>query len=488
MTARAIADAVLAIEARVLHLDWRVNGVDLWPLYRNEVRGRLSIALIGATSGSRFPHLSQFLDRREQRLPPSDESTVVLLNNGFSRQIVGGRAFDRLCTPLATELERSGQRTLLLDQGTPADSALAPRVRGVGARVRRAKLAGVLKARLGVDSWTVERCAALAAAYRAEGIDTAFLPTARDMYARQIAMFDLAMMYEGILREQRANLVLQVCFYSVAGYAMNLAAHRVGAPVLDIQHGVIDPTHTAYVDWAPTPAGRALLPDGVWTWSDAEAELVRRGLHLPASQVVAGGHPFVAAWQAGWLESASEARADAAAVRSARPDMIHALITLQPGLMTAAALGPLLEAMREAPDVFWWIRQHPVELADETSRALFDQTGAKFDLDLPSSLPLYAALEQVDIHLTHSSSTVAEAEAFGVPSLLWSDYGKELFSDAIERGWAVVVVDGGELARAIGSSDAARPLRVGTEAVDRLLRSLEALRSVVPYQEYRGSV
>lgn len=488
MMARAHADAVLAIEARLLHLDWRFNGVDLWPLYRNEVRGRIFSALIGATFGSRCPQMSQFLDRREPRLPPSDESTVVLLNNGFTRQIVGGRAFDRLCTPLATELERSGQRTLLLDQGTPADPTLAPRVRGVGARVMRVKLASVLKARLGVDSWTVERCAALAAAYRAEGIDTAFVPTARDMYARQIAMFDLARIYEGILREQRANLVLQVCYYSITGYAMNLAAHRVGAPVLDIQHGVIDPTHTAYVDWAPTPAGRALLPDGVWTWSDAEAELVRRGLHLPDSQVIAGGHPFVAAWQAGWLESASEARAGAAAIRSAWPNMIHALITLQPGLMTAAALGPLLEAMRETPDVFWWIRQHPVELADETSRALFDQTGANFDLDLPSSLPLYAALEQVHIHLTHSSSTVAEAEAFGVPSLLWSNYGKELFYDSIERGWVGVFVDGGELARAIRSSAAVRHLRAGTEVLDRLLRSLKALRSVVPYREYIGSV
>jgi hypothetical protein len=49
-------------------------------------------------------------------------------------------------------------------------------------------------------------------------------------------------------------------------------------------------------------------------------------------------------------------------------------------------------------------------------------------------LPLLSVLGAANLHVTHSSSTVIEAEQMGVSSLVWSRYGEELFVDEIQRG------------------------------------------------------
>jgi hypothetical protein len=74
-------------------------------------------------------------------------------------------------------------------------------------------------------------------------------------------------------------------------------------------------------------------------------------------------------------------------------------------------------------------------------RDLFARTGvADAELELATDLPLYALLRHLDLHLTHSSSTVVEAELFGVPSVVISEYGAEFFSDQIASGWALTAL------------------------------------------------
>lgn len=61
-----------------------------------------------------------------------------------------------------------------------------------------------------------------------------------------------------------------------------------------------------------------------------------------------------------------------------------------------------------------------------------------FELDMATDAPLYALLRHSDVHVTHSSSTVIEAEVFGVPSVIFSAYGAEFFPEQIAAGWALV--------------------------------------------------
>lgn len=479
MTAKAIADQLLAIEARISGLDWNQQGVNLWPLYRNEVRARLSVELLGAATEARVrPRLADLASAFLPSLGPSvDEGAVVVLNDGFSVQRIGGQVIDRFGTPFCMGLDRAGAPNLLLDMGLPACSQLASRVEGVGGQVLAAKIRGVVRSRCTTPRWVIERCERLKEAAVLCEVDPVVIAPAREMAARQFAMFDLARYFERLLRWHRASRVFVVSYYTVAGFAMNLAASRAGVCAFDIQHGVIDPEHAAYSRWRNSPGGAgALMPDGYWTWSGEEARIIRDGVPVPDDAVIEGGHPFVEAWQADLFGSTGQARAEAKALRQRHSGRRHALVTLQPSLMENDSLLPVLEAMRSIPDVVWWVRGHPAsQNALPEVQVLLERTGAEYDLDAATRLPLYALLENVDVHLTHSSSTVIEAANFGVPSILWSSYGEELFPAAVRAGVAQVGETGAEVVGLMRSAMTSTRQVTATASATRLFDALQAL-------------
>lgn len=460
MTAKAIADILLAIEAQVASLDWTKDGVDVWPLYRSEIRARLFINLVGAVAEQRFrPRLADLVAGLWPGFrKPSAVGSTVVMNDGYSLQRVGEQTIDRFCTPICEGLTRAGSAHVLVDLSIPPTGGLAACMEAAGSRVLLAKLRGVVLTQLGPDPWIADRCDRLKEAASVAGADPEVIPSARAMAARQLAMFDLARYFERLLRWHKASRVFVVSYYSVAGFAMNLAAFRLGVPAIDVQHGVINPEHTAYTHWrAPPNEGSALMPTAYWTWSEEEARIIREGVPLAGDAVVVGGHPFVEAWQAGWFETASTARSEAVALKGRLPSHMHALVTLQPGLMEEAVLRPLLDAMREVRNVEWWVRGHPGSQNDlSVVESLLKNTDATYDLEASTRLPLYALLENADIHLTHSSSTVIEAANFGVPSVLWSGYGEELFPALVGAGVALVGESGPEVIRLVRSARASR--------------------------------
>jgi len=442
MTPTVVANKLLEIEARVADLDWIRNGVNVWPMYRCLLLLRLFEELV-ATPSVRTPKVS-LSNLWGGALPETGDLTscTVLLNDGFSLQRLGDQTIDRFCTPLSMGLDRIGVPNVVLDQGFSSTAGLAKRAGVIGPTILRAKVRGLLRARLTPDPWVSHRHERLCQAATTTGLGSAVIPTARDLFARQAAMFDLAGAFERLLVRLKADRVFQVSYYSVAGYAMNLAARRLGLPVIDVQHGVITPLHLAYANWSLPEGEDHLLPTAHWTWGAAEAAVVLAGRRPGDCTAVAGGHPLVGAWREGWLPGVEDARAEALQLRDSHSAMRHALVTLQPGLMSRADLEPLLAVLTKRRDVFWWFRLHPASKSDLPELAsLIDETGASYDIETATRLPLLSVLESVDVNLTHSSTTVLEAAAFGVPSILWSPYGQELFDDIIGTGDAYPAVD-----------------------------------------------
>lgn len=480
MTAQAIADSVLEIEARVADLDWCWRGVNVWPMYRCLLMLRFFSSMTSAADPSiGRPNLRQLLGvRLGDRGPANARSRcTVLLNDGFSLQTVGGRVVDRFCTPLSLGLDRLGIDNLLLDQGSAETQGLARRSERIGPRVLRAKAMAAALARVKSDPWTQKRVSQLEQAAEAAGVDPEAIPNARAMLARQTALMDLAGYFETLLRRVGADQVFQVSYYSVAGHAMNLAARRVGSSVIDVQHGVIGPQHLAYADWSLPEGQTELLPTGYWTWGPYEADVVRKGTASPADGVVAGGHPFVSAWRANWLPEIDQARKDARALRASHPHARHALVALQPGFMGREELASVLDTMRRVPSAFWWIRLHPTSRAEASDLSgLFAETGAHYDIESASDLPLYAVLENTDVNLTHSSTTVIEAAAFGVPSIVWSAYGAEFFSDLIYAGTATVALDSDHMVTLLAATSRTSDGSGATGGQD-LLAALETFRT-----------
>lgn len=473
MTPSVVADKLLEIEARVADLDWIRNGVNVWPMYRCLLLLRLFEELV-ATPSARTPKVS-LSQLRGGLLPETRDLTgcTVLLNDGFSLQRLGDQTIDRFCTPLSMGLDRIGVPNVLLDQGFSITAGLAKRVGVIGPAILRAKVRALLRARLTSDPWVTHRHKRLCEAATATGLSSAVIPSARDLSARQAAMFDLADAFERLLNRLQADRVFQVSYYSVAGYAMNLAGRRLGLPVIDVQHGVITPLHLAYASWSLPQGEDHLLPTAHWTWGTAEAAVVLAGRRPGDCTAVAGGHPLVGAWREGWVPGVEDAREEARQLRDRHSAVRHALVTLQPGLMGRADLEPLLAVLAKRRDVFWWFRLHPASKADLPELAsMIDETGASYDIETATRLPLLSVLESVDVNLTHSSTTVLEAAVCGVPSILWSPYGQELFDDMITTGEAYPAMDEAAIMQLLTSlPDRVRPYGRPTSQFTTALRT-----------------
>jgi len=69
---------------------------------------------------------------------------------------------------------------------------------------------------------------------------------------------------------------------------------------------------------------------------------------------------------------------------------------------------------------------------------MLEKKGIKdVELGQATSLPLYALLRHMDLHITEYSSTVIEAEAFGVPSVVMNPLEADMFQEQISSGWAL---------------------------------------------------
>jgi hypothetical protein len=107
-----------------------------------------------------------------------------------------------------------------------------------------------------------------------------------------------------------------------------------------------------------------------------------------------------------------------------------------------------------------------------------------------SVLPLYSLLRLADLHVTHSSSTVVEAAEFGVPSLVLSRYGLELFPEQSASGMARLVDTADAIEAAIASAapiDHRRRDDGALRALERSYALLDSLLGVGSGQAETGS-
>ena len=99
----------------------------------------------------------------------------------------------------------------------------------------------------------------------------------------------------------------------------------------------------------------------------------------------------------------------------------------------------LFNAIQNSPkDWKWWFRFHP-QYPDAQGKVLTKLAKYNFENVITQNVteyPLPLILKNMDLHVTEFSSTVLEAEMMGVPSILLSETGADLFNKQIESGIA----------------------------------------------------
>ena len=438
MQREELTEKLTAFESKHPVSEWVWHGWRVWPV----VRTRLGLALHGdpdpaaARPGHGPTRLARSLAWRRQRLgrwlgqrlqPGADRpADVVFVTQCDRMQRLGSRFYNTVVDPWAEAFAASGSRVTVWSLGDPRWPTHVPHV-SIQRSIDRAR---AKRGTLAIDDpppWFETL-----AAWAAEVLDADISWSNLAIDFRRVISASTRL--ESWLLRARPRVLVLDCWYGREQLGAAIAAHRLGIPVVDLQHGVQGAGHFAYAGWSPPPAGGyEVFPDRFWVWgeNDAESLLASNPGAIAHDQVEVVGNR----WLSDWTER-DDPRRQPELRRASRliGDRHAVLVTLQEGVSTERVLEPLI---RQAPsDWLWLVRLHrrmtvdPRRLEADLRRA----TGGRVDCVRNTRLPLYALLRGCAWHVTGFSTCAQEALAFGVPTLLTHQSGEHAYAHFVSRG------------------------------------------------------
>jgi hypothetical protein len=421
MQAGEVLERLRGWEAELPVDEWRIGGMRVWPVVRNEIALRLLASgeswerRRGASAFARARWALGSLGRRSEIAPR--RADALFLTHPGNREWLGGAAFDRLFDPLAEAAEELGRSSLQVEYAPAGVARKAPRARpalDITGAIARCQVGARLPAGAGRER--LEGYARLAG----------LMPLARlRNRARLVGL--IANRFVRLLDAVRPSCVFVTWYYNPVAMGICLAASQRGIPAVEVQHGIMH-SHPAYEGWTRVPReGYELVPPRFWCWSEHDAR-------APAGlgRTLVGGHP----WFAWWERPGAHGAAALERSRALAAQGPAVLVTLS---WSSGFTEELQRLLREAPaPLVWWIRLHPAMMAERAGIAAWCAAhgGGRVRVDEPSELPLPLLLRHAAAHLTHFSSVVQEAAAAGVPSVVIDRRALALFPRELESGWA----------------------------------------------------
>lgn len=260
--------------------------------------------------------------------------------------------------------------------------------------------------------------------FRARHVDSAF---GEILYYREL--------FREVFKVCKPEVVFLKCFYEHDAAGLVLAAKEAGIKTVDVQHGKQGVYHPMYSHWNCLPEeGYELLPDFFWTWGEESQTNIGKWMSgNKKHQPVVGGNLWLGKWKREDVHTFSAAEKNKIAQWKQAAKVV--LVTLQPLDKDQVIMPLLAEAVRRAPkNWIWLMRRHPFQHFTEADVQKYIGTGdPQIEVELASSLPLYALLKLVDYHITGWSSTGFEANNFGVPTVIIHPTGHSLYAAHIAQ-------------------------------------------------------
>jgi len=243
--------------------------------------------------------------------------------------------------------------------------------------------------------------------------------------------------YTALLKHLRPSVFFTTCYYFPSVMGLNWAAYNCKIPTVDIQHGKQGKYQGMYSHWTKIPeGGYAMLPAWFWLWGQESVENIMRWQYdRIAHRCVVGGYPWSSIWKKRFtfMQFASDVRKTYDKYRKI------ILITLQGPQGSHKDIFPdfIVEAIRISPKNWYWlIRNHPNYPKGKSivKKKLETINDSKYDIDNASSNSLYELLSISCFHITAHSSVCYEAEVFSVPTIIFGEDGRNLYSKELEEG------------------------------------------------------
>lgn len=473
------------IEAKFPVDKWIISDVHVWPLIRaqlvsqmnsllnKELDYKLRSGLIALRNIRRtfdiMVSLSKYLyavifDRRHNDTIAGQNIDAFFLSSCIDRVSIDKYFYNKLVDPLIEMLDEQGFKSLVIEM-TWMGQYYIPRYKPskyvqpyLDHLLLKNKLSQIRKPS---NNFQLSRYDDFAEYLKALN-SSLTVPIIISLQKEVALIREMASYFKKIIMQVRPAVCLSTQYYGRGGMALNLACREMGIMSVDIQHGVQDDLHWAYGRWARVPEkGYELLPTVFLCWSDAEAKVIKKWnkkvkeYHRP---VVAGN-----LWLKKWLDSGDDTvRAydlRVSRMKQKHGKLIHILFTMQDKTIPSV----ILNAIKKSSDLcFWWIRCHPGHAEERSNirKAISSRGYVNVEVEKASTLPLYALLRHVDIHITGWSTTVIEAAAFNVQSIIIHEFGAELYAKQIKEDIVACAYNSQELVDAIMAMTSNKPRKL----------------------------
>ncbi len=447
---KEIKSVLNRIEEEFPVTQWKHRDVEIWPFLRVKLWAILSNQSLNISEGTSILSVSKFdkykrlikgpfrwvyhsfkdFSKSYFRIPDAD---VFVLGDGISFTKIQDRYFDKFSDSMALLLERYDLSLVRVDSSNtfykPRFSSsyfIQPMLDFILAK-------SIISAKIKKTGYNLPGLDGVKTIAEEFGLGYLFEESSIHLEVRKIEC--LAKYFQKCLSRGKFRAAMSICYYTEYGFAMNLACSRIGIPSYDIQHGVQGDSHGAYGAWNNVPReGYNLLPNYFLSWSSLEKTSFEKwSKKLHQHDCIVTGNLLINLWQSDkyeWSSGFEKVLND-----KINSSLSRILVTLSWDVSSKEFIGSTLEVIANTQNEFnWLIRLHP-SMMDEKSvvqEMLANSDIHNYELDVSSELPLYTILSNIDLHITHSSSTAIEASYFGVNSIVTSDYGWTLLSGQLE--------------------------------------------------------
>lgn len=456
MDRKQIIEMLNDLEMRFPTSSWIIDGIHIWPILRIMIS---QSAQVKTRKQGRMLKDGYINDSEMQSLSWLDEQVdAVFLSTNMYKIQVDQVWYDRFCDPIKDIFIANQHKLLLLE--TESDK-----------QERKPRYTPVVPIQRYLDSYSAKYSiyTGVHSLYRYKEFHE-YTTVNYKIEVQAISLIHLSIRLQRI--RNKANFFKMVFgktnpkvgfvinYYGEDGLSFNLACYEFGIPSIDIQHGVQGDYHIAYGNWGRLPVGGyRLLPTYFWCWSEEERKSIEKwssSFHQP----IVLGNLWLEQWRG---HSPLTEKYDKQFIRNDdQHEERRILVTLQPlyGLPGWENNLPdwFLHAIKDSPSNWkWWIRLHPQMFkgrydfeAQNTYNSIKQHNLlGKVEIKKATELPLYALLRHCDIHITGHSTTVIEAEQFGVPSVIIHINGVYHYPEQIKSGWAVTAFEQDDLIRSI---------------------------------------
>lgn len=259
----------------------------------------------------------------------------------------------------------------------------------------------------------------------------------RDIILSAVRISSLSKLFEKMLSVLQPKVCMFVCYYQDTTMAAAHACRKLGIRTVELQHSVINEDDWSWCKWSAIPTqGYSTMPDIFWTWGEKYSTLLDCWEKHPGTNLTprVGGNLWIGKWRQSTDNPVPEITAR---LRAAGRTILYTVPFGDIKLITEWFPPEFEEAVRRSPpDWKWHIRLHyKADTAMVQAVKQYAETlGQNVYVHHADEHHLYHLFSIVDVHISQTSSTIVEAEAFGLPNLILGEVGKTWFHEEIESG------------------------------------------------------